>query len=797
MPVGRLLCQSGGVVEDFRFLTLRAFARPPRLLVVVPSVEAEWVRWAAAGLGALSRVWGGCAGAVVPASVVDHPALADVMRRMQPDHVLEYAPSGATVEGIYPGAVRRVLGGLEGETRRQAEDFARTEPWNLGGLPDLEPAVTALRERLGVNAIREAVQETQLFDDPAQMGLTALADVALRPVLGVPFPRVTTPAALAYAARVGVDLEEPAADSRVPDEARWRDGVAQRASTALLDWLHPASPQDTLALLDPAAARCVRLDRDRIRAEPVVVVGDRPEDFALAQLAGLVHGPCMWLPWQDPSPFTITGRFPRWRGPGTIRVTSASMPMEDVEARMHTMWERRPRVFIDGKEVDDKAFACVPWEDLHTRGNNLYVHEQAWDLPRSLPATVLPDGSLEAALGLPAEAPPGLDAARDKWQVLLVASDHPLPPHRALTGAALHAGQANSWATFVRAADGGITYSSHRFDFVPHGASLAGTLAAPRLRWPSLPAVLAMAAKPHRVQPSAAGKRAAVAERLLGSRPALEDLAAGPGWDLLQTFLPGQQRPGQPEDGWWSLKTSVVMTFRALDATPLAPEWETSQRRAQIDEWTRQGLLRRGLALGCQECPAFEFYPLEEIAQHYRCRRCGAGNDLVQARWKTGTSEPEWAYELHPAVAELIDNNADVPLQATRYLRRQARGMRPLVAAEFEILRNGEPFVEIDFALADAGEIWLGEAKKTNALGDVHRDIKRELCKLLDGCQAVAAHRLLLATAAPAWNTATLTVAKRELHGLRTAGKYAPDVYLLTAVGSSAPAFERLAPAQD
>ncbi|PBC92419.1 hypothetical protein BX281_0068 [Streptomyces sp. Ag82_O1-15] len=121
-------------------------------------------------------------------------------------------------------------------------------------------------------------------------------------------------------------------------------------------------------------------------------------------------------------------------------------------------------------------------------------------------------------------------------------------------------------------------------------------------------------------------------------------------------------------------------------------------------------MLRRGLALGCEQCPAFEFYPLEELAQRYRCRRCGAVNDLVQARWKTGASEPEWYYELHPAVAELID-------------------------------------------------------------------------------------RVVLATAAPAWDTSTTTVARREPHGLRTAGKYTPDLYLLTAVGSS-PALELLASAQ-
>ncbi|MBE1603099.1 hypothetical protein H4687_009328 [Streptomyces stelliscabiei] len=31
------------MADEFRFVALRAFARPPRLLVVLPYVEAEWV----------------------------------------------------------------------------------------------------------------------------------------------------------------------------------------------------------------------------------------------------------------------------------------------------------------------------------------------------------------------------------------------------------------------------------------------------------------------------------------------------------------------------------------------------------------------------------------------------------------------------------------------------------------------------------------------------------------------------------------------------------------------------------
>ena len=36
-----MFCHSGGVADEFRFVALRAFARPPRLLVVVPYAEAE------------------------------------------------------------------------------------------------------------------------------------------------------------------------------------------------------------------------------------------------------------------------------------------------------------------------------------------------------------------------------------------------------------------------------------------------------------------------------------------------------------------------------------------------------------------------------------------------------------------------------------------------------------------------------------------------------------------------------------------------------------------------------------
>ncbi|WP_406109929.1 hypothetical protein [Kitasatospora purpeofusca] len=218
----------------------------------------------------------------------------------------------------------------------------------------------------------------------------------------------------------------------------------------------------------------------------------------------------------------------------------------------------------------------------------------------------------------------------------------PLPP---LTGTALITADQNLWQTFVRAADGGITYWSHRFDFVASGASLAGTLAAPKLLWPGIGSILerAAAATGTRLRPSAAGKRSAISERLLGSRKALESLAVSPGWPLLRRFLFEDFCKDLPEGTWWKLKSAVVLSWEAV-VEQNDVDWETPARRAQIDGWTRQGVLRRGLVLGCGHCPIVEFYPLAEVNQDYRCRRCGGGNSLVQERWKPSAGEPRWFY---------------------------------------------------------------------------------------------------------------------------------------------------------
>ncbi|WP_406109931.1 hypothetical protein [Kitasatospora purpeofusca] len=142
----------------------------------------------------------------------------------------------------------------------------------------------------------------------------------------------------------------------------------------------------------------------------------------------------------------------------------------------------------------------------------------------------------------------------------------------------------------------------------------------------------------------------------------------------------------------------------------------------------------------------------------------------------------KYYYDLHPAVLELIANDGDVPLLATQYLRTQPWARPALVGEEFELLRDGNPFVEIDFALATNDELWLGEAKKGNKFEGNHREQKREVCKLLRGCSAVGATGLVLATAQSAWSTELVGIVQDELRGRRQAHKDVPEVRLLAGL---------------
>ena len=776
--------------QSFTFLPLSYAARPPRIVLVAPDDGERWVEWTAAALARLSTVWGCSGSVVVPSSAVGHPAVARCLAGLNPDHVLAYNPSWATYDALNPGTADRLLAENKIADSAAAEHFMqmlRKEPWSGSPVHEAEVAADQLRSTLATNKRENLIQCSHLFDDDNARELTPLATVATTSLIGVPRNSVTTAEALAYAMHVGI--EESVFDGQIAVKD-WREAALCGTESPLLSRLRPGAPDGCTMLRSHEAALCVPISRALRSRERVAVLGDQPEDFALAEALRQFRSSVTWIPWNEP------GLSDMWLFSGRVSerllVTSASLSTEETQQRIDARWEKRPVRQIE-PEVEERRFEVVAPSEIDLAHPFMVVLKDAWEQPRSLPVTVEPDGSLQASLSLAAEVPRGLDPDVHRWQVTLTAANHPLPPLAALGSSAVIATDQNPWETFVRAADGGITYWSHRFDFVPSGASLAGSLASPKLAWPGIKRILRVAASAQGVKilPSPAGKRAAITEGLLGSRAALEALAVGPGWPLLRHFLPDAPRNGSPEGSRWKLKSAVVLSWEAV-ATHDDPGWELVARREQMDQWTSQGVLRRGLILGCGHCPILEFYPLAEISQSYRCRRCGGDNQLTNDRWKPAAHEPRWFYDLHPAVLELVMNDGDVPLLATQYLRNQYGMRQALVCEEFELLKDGNPFVEMDFALATTEDLWLGEAKSNDSLGDSPKARRREAGKLVEGCVLVGAAGLILATTRTEWSDTTIDALKAEIVGRRKVGKAVPKISLLTGLGTS-PHLARLA----
>ncbi|MFJ3644473.1 hypothetical protein [Streptomyces murinus] len=656
----------------------------------------------------------------------------------------------------------------------------RKEPWNGRAVHEAQEAAETLRARLGANQHEGHVQSSHLFDDDNAREMTPLAAVATVAVLGVPNPLVTTPEALAYAMHVGIEASD--ADTEVPLK-QWREAALRGTESPLLSQLHPGTSEGAQLARSHEAGLCVPVARAFRVRERIAVLGDQPEDFALAEVLRQIRGAVTWIPWTE-ADLSDMWLFPG-RASDRLLVTSASLSLEETQQRIDSRWDKRPVRPVDPGE-DSPPFDVVKPEDIDLAHPAMVVLKNAWDQPRSLPATVEPDGSLQTSLSLAAEVPRGLDPDKHRWQVTLTAANHPVPPLAVLESSTVTAAGQNPWETFVRAADGGITYWSHRYDFVPSGASLAGSLSSPRLAWPGIKPILQIAASANGITiiPSPAGKRAAITERLLGSRTAMEAMAASPGWPLLHRFTTDSPNTDCPKGSWWKLKSGIVLSWEAVEAHDNS-DWEPAARRDQIDQWTTQGVLRRGLILGCAHCPILEFYPLAEINQSYRCRRCGGDNQLTKSRWKPDATEPRWFYDLHPAVLELVMNNGDVPLLATQHLRQQHWARQALVCEEFELLRDGKRLVEMDFALATTEELWLGEAKSNDSLGNSPRERRIEAGKLMEGCALVGASGLILATAKTQWADTTIEALTQERRGRLSAGKAVPRICLLTGLGTA------------
>jgi hypothetical protein len=449
-----------------------------------------------------------------------------------------------------------------------------------------------------------------------------------------------------------------------------------------------------------------------------------------------------------------------------ILATSLTIKENEIGRRLTSLWDARLVRFIPPGSFRWKHLDAAKITEKARRD---YAVEQAWDLRRTVPVVEAPDGSSEMLSPPLVEWPGGLEELDLRWIVEQDRHDRPLPEWPRLTQNMLVAPGQNPDETFIRVSRGAIAYERGRWDFVAAGASPDGRAAAPMLRWPSLQEVLEAAASRAgmSVRLSDAGRRAQVVTRLWGSQPSLVEDLVGTGRDLLNAFIPPKRSNGPYKVGTQqgiARNGRGHLTFDALKDV-CSTTWNVGELRAWLDEKAERGVLRRGLLLGCHTCGSVDFFPVDMVKQSNACILCGAQNSLRMDRWRHPQEEPQWYYDLHPSVVDLLNQNGDVPLIAWDRYRNSSRDASRCWF-EFELVgANDRPQVEFDIVGQQGTRVVLGEAKSSNSLDGANAVEKaRDARKLIDGAVILGASEDCLATA-KRWDTATRTAVATALNG--------------------------------
>jgi hypothetical protein len=796
---------------DFR--SVRIGLRAPRVAITFEG-KSSWESRAALALYAAGQVWGGSGFIVVPE--VDGKVNTAVLRTMpyyDPDYVLGLAYTSADIESIEPGQTGNypieissagngdVIAADRNESTLIASSAYRH---NVNGTivcpADWFAPSQIPRPYLTPRSEFSTPRPTAVIATPAGVGgplglaLAMRCGFAARPVL----PFVAADAGFSagqLAAMVRYSMLGPTLDEPPLELVNFLGGTA--VSVRPEDQPHAwADSEVGLATVEKSSTRP--------RTRCLVVVGSTSADFALALAWDRMFKRGVWLPetWLRDQQYQGAVRKALFQLTALnnarayeLLVTSTSLDEAQVRTALAAVWPPAPPAARDDPDVEASEIRFVPASGIPLSGaTHLACAPEDYDISLALPVVNDGRGGFSFAVEVPVYTP-GSDALQDQrrpfWEIDVEVSGACMPPGRVTPDEALSATREPDGTAWVRNGRAGVSFVAHSMGYIPGGASLRQAVARPRLRYPGLVDWVTEIADaqdpPVRVENSAAGYRAQILARLWGDRPRLaSDIFLFR--DFFREFAASSQtasRAYPAHDGVPLVGGDGILTFRAGMRMLSGPMTE-QQIRSHIDRLLGIGVLRRGLALGCGECDRLSFIAVDDLGQTNSCPRCGALNALSQLRWRNPLTEPEWYYDLHGAVRELLRQNGDVPLLATHYFATRSREFVDVPELDF-YYPSGQP-KEIDFIALVDGEVIVGEAKKSATLGSASERTSA-ITKLLQIGSLVRADQLLLCTSeSGAWSSTDTEQFKNAIAAYPWIDGRSPSLRNITGLGNSQPA---------
>ena len=792
--------ETGALTYETARFTLRA----PRVAVVFDG-GSDWQFWALSAMHSITHTWGGSGFVLVPHHNGEvSPVIAEAVRRYDPDFVVPAPRRLKDVAQSRPSALREVV---VDSTEEPADEPLATSGDHCVQDVVGHQAATQLAERCSV--YRRRVEWEWHYDSLALASTTAYPPTAVDvtdhfPCISVP-PQWGGPLALMAAVTFG-NVEQPTADRASLDEAQ--------AAAVLRHTLQPKTwhqlPQELV--YDPSA---VGLDFDVAtlpgaltatesglswvgRPAPTprrfrYVVGDGPDDFALAMIMNRISRDTYWMhPDWLPSGASELGRAVRettttlLSSPSTrwssLDILSTTKNREELEPWVQHLQQPDHGIFMsaDGvtwtppqykqRNVGAGAISMMGERNLHLAADDQF------DQRIPIPVTKNSDGAIVVAASLPLPTTATGSATDRPYQVDFDLDIALLPTGRGLDGRSLLRTD-HEWHTWARSGRDAISYQARRFDFVAAGATQHGQLATPRLQVPSLGGWVAQMAmqSDYTIAPSDAGQKAALVAALWGGRSNVARDITSPFRSVLSTMA---SPPKGDHDSYLDGTAIRLSGDRGVISFPgIRKLWRDAvgldEVRDTIDNLTSRGVLRRGLLLRCPGCTLLSFIAVDNLVQTSRCARCLGSVELTRSNWGKSLEEPTWFYDAHPLAAELVTTHGDVPFLLAKHLAKPTSRFADL--GELEFRKNGSSCAEIDLIALAGDHLVVAETKSNSTLGD-GRTRQRAINKRLLIARVLQADEVVFATTAAEWSTGvreevSKAMAKFDWMGTRPNGR--------------------------
>jgi hypothetical protein len=772
--------------------------RAARAVLLVP-VGGDWTLAARWGLHYATHMWGGAGFVVVPVgeAPLDDAVLA-ALRAYDPDYVVQpdanfpFPIDAATRKNLreVQEAISAACSNYRGFGARKIKEPDMGDLSHpLFGMPSAEPMG-------GLVGIPGTPAESAFGVDPAVGGVLGVA-AAVRWGLA--------PAPLSTMAKLD------------PDRARhaiWMLAECSSHRVGLLDLGGIIRESTAGPVQEHGASGDFR--RTLVGLEPVtesgwdeapvalVVVGDDPNDFALATAWDRTYGLGVWIPdrwWRDRRSrqylaagidgLAATSLHKQRR---EVVFTSTSLSDRQLARRIKDFQLGTMRTLGQPLIRPAAESMCLPATRLEfpRYGKSHYGIRGRFQTQWSTTVEVK-NGTVDALMlpPIPDVANPDLRDVEESlaWHVDFVFVGSGIPVTTALPNEILCASGQDSKTILVRSARSGISFEARRSDWVSAGAPLEQRLSRPRLRFPSLLdwAAGRAACDGLNVRLSKAGEQAMILASQLGSRHKLTEVAGSTLLPALQAFLAqGLTSANFSDDEGCVLHgRTAYLTFKGLCVR--SGSADKSATRVQVDDLLEAGILQRGLILNCGACSEVAFVNVIDLGETYQCGRCRRANTLRQPRWRNPPDEPLWFYDLHPLMRNVLDpneSNGHVPLLLSNYLERQSNRIFD-DAPEFELVgADRRSAVETDLLALVGRQLVLAEAKTTTKLHDVPRERRKAAEKRVLAAALFGADQIVLGTTQSSWEASSVTALIAAINARTWTAGQPPVLRAITGLGT-------------